>query len=96
MISPDYQIKQYKGDLKMKKIIKLINNERLDAKIESSKACVSTSHDVCNSSAYDKAECSTYSYDQCGKDYAACYNYGYDLCTVTDTDACSGSTRDID
>lgn len=76
----------------MKKMIKLINSERINAKIESSKACASTSYDECSN--VDEAHCSQYSYDRCGKDYAACYNNSYDYCTGTDIDLCNGTIED--
>lgn len=73
------------------KVIKLINNERVNANLVSSKACDTTSEDTCYQ--LDNAMCTINSYDVCTKDLAACYNKGYDYCTPTvdDTDACIGS-----
>ena len=79
----------------MKKTIKLVNNERINAKIASIKACDATSYDVCTVLNEDNAECKQYSYDRCGKDYALCYSNGYDLCYNIDNTACTGSTEDI-
>ena len=69
----------------------LINNERLEVNITSSKACTVVSTDTCYQ--IDKAHCSINSYDVCTKDFAACYDKGYDFCTPTvdDTDACIDS-----
>lgn len=77
--------------MRVKKFIKLINSERVSAKLVPGKACSSdTSFNDCN--VWDKAECTVNSYDVCQKDLAACYNQGYDYCTTTyDTDACIGS-----
>ena len=77
--------------MRVKKYIKLINNERVNAKLMSEKACSSdTTFNDC--SVWDKAECAVNSYDVCQKDLAACYNKGYDYCnTQYDTDACIGS-----
>ena len=77
----------------MKRVIKLINSERLNAKIVSAKACETGSYDSCTYN--DDADCKTFSYDRCGKDHALCYNYGYDYCSYIDDTACSGDERDI-
>ena len=87
-----------------KKLIKLINNERVNQNIKSSKAnendpicgedmafCKADSVDTC---AYiDNAACSTYANDQCNKDYAACMEGAWDLCTAVakDVDLCIGA-----
>ena len=76
----------------MKKMIKLINSERTNAKVDSAKACVSTSYDVCT--IIDVTSCTQYSYDRCGKDYKSCYNESYDYCVNIDNDACSGTIED--
>ena len=60
-----------------KKIIKLINNERITTKIASAKACDATSEDHCK---YDYAMCTIGSYDLCVKDYAGCTNHSFDYC----------------
>lgn len=76
----------------MKKIIKLINNERINIKVRSAKAtydppCDSTSDDYC--SEVDNAICTIGSYDLCVKDYAGCTNHSTDYCaTVYDYNAC--------
>lgn len=76
-----------------KKLIKLINDERLNAKITSAKAdCSGGAVDICTVSNYDNADCSTYAYDKCGKDYSACYDGADDVCTNVDADTpCSGA-----
>lgn len=96
-----------RGYFKMKKIIKLINDERINVKIQSSKSCDTISYDLC--AVYDGTSCASYSYDKCNKDYAACtggatdtcekdyascYDGAYDICTEIDTDACRGNTND--
>lgn len=68
----------------MKKMIKLINNERRTARLLSQKGC----YDTCTY--VDNAKCSTYAYDHCGKDYAGCQgNAANDYCT-TDHAGCEG------
>ena len=76
-----------------KKLIKLINNERLSLSIKSKKAatpendiaqCKEDSVDIC---AYiDNAACSTYANDRCNKDYAGCMEGAWDVCTAVDKD----------
>jgi hypothetical protein len=75
-----------------KKLISLINNERTNIAIHSAKAS-----DYCTDGAYDHsytdenhAHCTTYAYDVCGKDYAACYAGADDVCSYTDTTVCYG------
>ena len=76
--------------MSVKKVIKLVNNERVNSKLMTSKACDSTSIDVCVFH-QDYAECRNYAYDYCVKeDHAGCYNGSDDTCTI-DTDACSGA-----
>ena len=77
-----------------KKMIKMINNERVNAKLTSQKACDADSYDVCTYQ--DEAACAVNSYDKCGKDFALCYSNSYDLCNGTDLDACINGTHDID
>ena len=80
-----------------KKLIKLINNERMNLSIKSRKAvddnafCEADSLDICTQ--IDNAACSTYANDQCGKDYAACMEGAWDLCTAVakDIDLCIGA-----
>ena len=71
------------------KYIKLINNERINQKVISSKACDATSDDVCFVENHDYAECTVNSFDECYKDYAGCFENGYDSCN-TDYATCSG------
>lgn len=79
-------------DMKIKKMIKLINNERKSTKLVSSKACSST--DLCPR--LDFAMCTVNSYDHCIKaDYAGCTNNSYDYCGW-DYDACHSGNNDID
>ena len=79
----------------MKKIIKLINDERLNASIQSQKAdnnadCSEGANDVCYY--IDSAGCSTYANDVCNKDYAACIEGAQDICTnYRDIDLCIGA-----
>lgn len=71
------------------KFIKLINNERINKTVISSKACDYV--DMCITLANDHAACSGHSYDECrDADYAACFGEGYDVCHK-DYAACSGS-----
>lgn len=72
-----------------KRIIRLINNERMGRNKISVKACDATSNDVC--AVEDNAACTVYSYDLCVKDYAGCKNYSVDYCSGPngeDTVAC--------
>ena len=74
----------------VKKVIKLVNNERTNSKLASQKACGAGSVDSCPVS-YDYADCTTYAYDVCTKeDHAGCYNGADDVCTI-DNYACSGA-----
>ena len=76
-----------------KKLISLINNERTNIAIHSAKAsddCSPGATDVCYTNE-DHAHCTTYAYDVCGKDYAACYAGADDVCSNTDTTVCSGA-----
>ena len=73
----------------IKKILKLVNNERVNFKLVSRKACDSTSTDICPH--IDYAACSSYAYDECSKeDYAGCYQGADDICTY-DAEACGGA-----
>ena len=75
-----------------KKLISLINNERTNIAINSTKAtvyCTVGAEDICYTNV-DHAHCTTYAYDYCGKDYAACYDGADDVCSYTDTTVCSG------
>ena len=69
-----------------KKIIKLINNEKTETKIKSTKAYSAGSIDVCTE--IDLAACYNLAYDKCEKDYAACINEAYDYCTESDHAGC--------
>lgn len=74
-----------------KKIIKLINNERLSIRISSQKGCAIANSDICHVVNADKKACTTYAYDECGKDYSACSQGADDICTVYDSGiSCSG------
>lgn len=75
----------------MKKIIKFINNERSSGRICSKKACDTTAYDYCSVYTADSAECTVYAYDECSKDYAACYEGGQDFCVNIDETVCSGA-----
>lgn len=66
--------------MKTRKIIKLINSERINRRIESSKACDTSSQDVCAMENYDLAQCTISSYDLCVKDYVGCTNNTVDYC----------------
>ena len=80
-----------------KKLIKLINNERMNLSIKSKKAvddnalCKPDSVDICTY--IDNAACSTYATDECSKDYAACMEGAWDICSAVyrDTDLCIGA-----
>ena len=76
-----------------KKLISLINNERTNIAIHSAKAsdsCTDGATDIYYSDE-NHAHCTTYAYDVCGKDYAACYAGADDVCSYTDTTVCSGA-----
>lgn len=60
----------------MKRIIKLINNERVAAKLLSKKACDAGYTDVCYVTGYDFAHCYENATDICNKDYKACFGNG--------------------
>ena len=75
------------------KFIKLINNERINTKLTAAKACDNTSTDTCIHE--DNADCTAYSTDKCGKDYAACYDGSMDICSQIDESVCSHEERDI-
>lgn len=72
----------------MKKIIKLVNNERHNPQVSPAKGCESTSIDVCTFADY--ADCFTYAEDRCGKDYTVCSEGANDLCGNKDYTACVG------
>lgn len=77
----------------MKKIIKLINNERMNNRVTSAKAsgssCTGTATDFCSS--IDNAFCSVGAVDLCVKDYAACTRQAVDYCAPEyDLQACMG------
>ena len=73
-----------------KKVIKLINNERLNTRISSTKAlgCYNGAEDTCKW--VDDARCSNFAMDDCGKDYAACRNGADDICYNVDETICVG------
>ena len=70
--------------MKTKMILKLINNERINRKIDSAKACDISSQDVCALENYDFAQCTVSSYDLCVKDLAGCTNNTVDYCGGSD------------
>jgi len=75
----------------MKKILKLVNNERKNKKVMSIKAvgCDATSVDFCEIE--DFAGCVIYAFDTCNKDYAGCMEGADDYCNVNyDLHACVG------
>ena len=92
----------------MKKVIKLINNERKNAQILSQKAtgcitedeCANTSVDICTGGAtdacifIDAAHCSHRATDDCIKDYRACSFEQYDWCDYIDTSICVGASAE--
>ncbi len=82
--------------MRVKKFVKLINNERADRNIVPVKAdeCVGQSTDFCRLNV-DNAVCTINSYDVCGKDYAGCYNYSYDYCEYEDNFACGNQSHDL-
>lgn len=76
----------------VKKIIKLINNERLKIKINSSKACDANSSDTC-APYYDNASCYVFAEDSCTKDYAGCSEGANDICNYDyHSEYCIGPT----
>ena len=79
--------------MRVNKLVKLINNERNDRRIVSVKGCTGQSTDHCTLNV-DNARCTVNSYDVCGKDYAACYNYSYVYCANLDTTVCGNQTHD--
>ena len=78
----------------MKKFIKLVNNERINSKIQSQKAtayCSVGAEDHCGE--FDQAACTAYALDKCAKyDLAACVEGAHDYCETYnyDTKACFG------
>ena len=82
--------------MRVKKLVKLINNERNDRNVVPAKAadCVGQSTDTCTLHV-DNATCTVNSYDVCAKDYAACYNYSYDYCANIDTTVCGNQSHDL-
>lgn len=81
--------------MRVKKLVKLINNERNNRRIVSDMAqgCTIQSMDSCSYT--DNARCTVNSYDVCTKDYAGCYNYSYDYCDNLDVTACGNQTHDL-
>ena len=72
-----------------KKLIKLINGERINTRIASQKACTENATDICTHE--DNAECAAFAYDYCHKDYAACRNGADDVCYANyDYSVCVG------
>lgn len=78
-----------------KKIIKLINSERLNTRIASEKSavCYNGGKDICTW--IDNAACYNYAFDSCGKDYRACSDGADDYCSYIDNNTpCSGAGQD--
>ncbi len=66
--------------MRTKKMIRLINNERVGARAISAKGCDSSSTDHCYYE--DNAQCQVYSIDICStKDLAGCYSHAEDVCS---------------
>lgn len=80
--------------MKIKKIIKLVNDERLKTTETSGKSCDPGSTDYCYSK--DNAFCTVYSVDICViKDAAGCIGGSEDVCAKEwDTSACTGGQSD--
>ena len=66
--------------MKNKKIIKLINNERINPNISSEPACSWGATDKCSS--IDRAECTLFATDVCNKDYSGCSYKAHDECGI--------------
>lgn len=81
--------------MRVKRLVKLINDERNYRNIVPAKAlgCTGFSTDSCVEK--DNATCTVNSYDVCGKDYAGCYNYSYDYCENVDNAACGNQSYDL-
>ena len=78
--------------MKTRKIIKLINNERVNRKVSVRKACDATSIDICEE--FDFQSCTVSSTDICIKDLqGACANSSYDSCT-RDYVGCDNASND--
>lgn len=80
--------------MKVKKTLKLINNERLSLRAKAAKGCDSTSTDHCYS--YDLAECTLFSTDICNKyDLKPCHENSIDMCLSNyDTTSCISNSQD--
>ena len=80
--------------MKTKKTIRLINNERMNRKVISSKGCDTSSTDICVSE--DFSNCLIHSFDYCkSKDLAACYHDSDDYCASNgDFHACTYGHND--
>lgn len=78
--------------MKTRKIIKLINDERMNRKLSARKACDATSTDIC--AEFDSAACTIGSYDMCIKDFKGCTNNSNDYCS-RDYASCANEAEDI-
>ncbi len=88
-------LKREDNSLKTKKVIKLINDERLNVKTTSAKGCDVEQNDHCYN--LDAAQCWFGAYDTCAtKDLAACINNGTnDVCFFEyDVTVCYGGQQD--
>jgi len=68
-----------------KKVIKLINNERINRMITTAKGCALNTADTCKIYAYDMcpkdySPCAGMAQDQCGNDYGYCVILSQDTC----------------
>ena len=75
--------------MKSKKIVKLINDERLNSKAISGKGCDESSTDHCYS--FDDGDCTNHSIDICAiKDWESCDFYSQDVCLkASDINPCN-------
>ena len=78
--------------MKTRKIIKLINNERMNGKVSVNKACDSSSVDIC--SEYDEGICTIGSYDVCIKDFMGCTQNSNDYACSRDYASCANRATD--
>lgn len=79
-----------------KRTLKLINNEHLNKKVISAKACDETSTDICYDENADYAHCELHSFDVCTKDYVPCVEHSYDYCEYLDLKPCSNYSIDTE
>ena len=82
--------------MKIKKIIRLINNEQMNRKVISSKGCDDSSYDWCL--IQDYGHCVVNAYDSCiSKDFKYCHHSSKDYCSIDgDFVGCSYGPNDYD